>query len=94
MPPGAPSNLVAVAVSGTQINLTWSYTPSGETALSVWRASGGRGFVLVGVVGPGSTSYQDRWVTPGTSYTYEVRAVNDYVASPWSNLASATTPAG
>jgi hypothetical protein len=30
-------------------------------------------------------------MSSGTAYTYEVRAINDYFASGWSNQATATT---
>src|SRR5207245_333644 len=46
--------------------------------------------------GPAITTFTDTRVSPGTSYTYRVRAINGTVASDWSNavnLATDTVPA-
>ena len=42
-------------------------------------------------IGAGDTSYSDTGLTPGTLYTYQIRAVNGVGNAPWSNEPSATT---
>jgi fibronectin type III domain protein len=91
VPPAAPSGLTATAISSSQINLSWTVNSTNETAVTVWRKTGGGSFARVAVLAPGSASYSDTGLSSGTSYTYEVRAINDYYASGWSNTAMATT---
>jgi hypothetical protein len=91
VPPGAPTGLSATAISSSQINLSWSLVSTNETAVAVWRRSGGGSFARVAVLAPGSTGYSDTGLSSGTAYTYEVRTANDYYASAWSNQATATT---
>jgi hypothetical protein len=91
VPPAAPTGLTATAISASQINLSWTLHSTNETAVSVWRKIGASAFVRVMVLGPGSTSFSDSGLSSATAYTYEVRAVNDYYPSAWSNQASATT---
>jgi len=91
LPPATPTGLNATAISASQISLTWTMNSTNETAVTVWRKSGGGGFVRVAVLAPGSHSYADTGLSSGTAYTYEVHAINDYYASDWSNQATATT---
>ncbi len=88
--PATPTGLTATAISTSQINLSWTLSSTTETAVAVWRKSTGA-FTRVAVLPPGSTSYSDGGLSPGTGYTYQVRATNDYYASGWSNTAVATT---
>jgi hypothetical protein len=92
MPPPTPSSLTATPITSSRINLTWSLTTSNETAVVIWRKTGVGAFARVAVLPPGSTSYADTGLTGATAYSYEVRTTNNYFASPWSNVATATTP--
>jgi hypothetical protein len=90
--PTGPTGLVATAVSGTQINLTWttnSLTESGfkvdvatsydfSQGLTTWTASAG------------SDKLSVTGLTLGTTYYFRVRATNSFGDSPNSLLASAT----
>jgi hypothetical protein len=91
--PLAPSNLAASAVSSTQVNLTWTDNSSNETAFAIWRQTGAGSWARVGVVAPNTTTFSDLGLAPNTPYTYEVRAINNGGASPWSNQVTASTPA-
>lgn len=66
--PATPQNLDAVAVSGTQVNLTWDAVP-GATGYDIERDG------VVIVQNHGTNSYSDTGRTPATLYTYRVRAV-------------------
>lgn len=88
---GAPSGLIASAVSYTQINLSWTDNSGAESEFIISRAgvSGGP-YTEIATVSANSTSYSDTGLTFGTTYYYRVQAVNDETASVYSNEASAT----
>src|SRR5271156_2236406 len=93
--PTAPSNLTAVAASGTQINLSW--TASTETGGTISKylveRCQGAGCANFTQVGTSTTaSYNNTGLTASTSYSYRVRATDALNnTSPYSNTASATT---
>jgi titin len=93
--PAAPAGLAAQVVSATQINLSWTDSGSSlETGIAIYRQSGGGGWARIRVVAPGTTTFQDRSVSPNTTYGYQVRAHTSFFASNWSNVVGAITPAG
>jgi hypothetical protein len=89
----APSGLTATAVSMTQINLAWRDNSAGEEGFQIGVEPAG-GWTIAGNVGRGVTSYRHTGLAPGTSYRYRVRAYLGEQFSPYSNIASATTPGG
>jgi chitodextrinase len=94
-PPTKPSNVIATAISSTQVNLTWTASTDnvGVTAYNVMRDG-----QLIGTVNadqPGSsTQFGDATVEAGTSYSYVVTA-SDAAGntSQASTAAQVTTPA-
>lgn len=88
-----PNNLAALAVSSTQINLTWNDNSSDETNFQIQRCQGAgcTNFSLLTTVGANVTSYNNTGLTAGTSYRYRVRAIKSGAQSAYSNIASATT---
>ena len=89
--PAAPSGLTASAASSSQVNLTWTDNSDNESAFAVWRQGGGAASARVAALAPNTTRFTDTGLTPGTAYTYEVRAINNAGASPWSNQVTGTT---
>jgi chitodextrinase len=89
-PPTDPTNLNAVAVSPTRVDLSWTASNDnvGVTNYDIYR----NGSPLVSV-GP-ATTYSDTTAAPSTTYNYEVRA-RDAAGNPsgFSNESTATTPA-
>ncbi|UCD02612.1 MAG: fibronectin type III domain-containing protein [Candidatus Aenigmatarchaeota archaeon] len=87
-PPSIPQNLNAVAVTDNQIDLTWDASSDPESGISryyIYRDS-------VNVGQSTTTSYSDIGLTPSTTYTYEVSAVNGAgLESSKSDSSSATT---
>jgi subtilisin len=95
VPPAAPANLAATAVSSTQINLTWTDSDNTEQGFKIERCSGVdcTGFAQIATVGANVTSYSNTGLTASTSYSYRVRAYNAAGDSGYSNTASAVTQA-
>src|SRR5207247_703761 len=90
LPPAAPTNLTATAAGSTQINLTWMDNSDNEAAFAVWRQGGGAASARVAVLVPNTTRFTDTGLTPGTAYTYEVRAINNDIGRASSSEATVT----
>jgi fibronectin type 3 domain-containing protein len=90
--PAAPTNLLAAAISSSQIALSWTDNSTNETGFQIQRSSDGITFALVATVGTNVTTYTDNGRTPGTMYYYRVRAYNSGGNSALSNVANASTP--
>ncbi len=90
--PAAPLNLVATAVSTSQINLAWTAS-SGATGYLIQQSlTGSSGWTQVGSTSSGSTTtFQETGLSAGTTYYYRVVATLGNEDSPYSNVASATT---
>lgn len=88
--PSTPANLVATAVSGTSVQLSWSASAgaTGTTQYEIARASAGSGFVTIATIA--GTTYNDS-VTAGNSYVYKVRASDTPGKSNYSVPDVATT---
>jgi fibronectin type 3 domain-containing protein len=96
-PPSAPSSLVARAVNGARIDLSWAAATDdvGVAAYHVERCAGAgcQDFALL--VSTTQLTYGDASASVGTTYSYRVRAV-DAAGNPSapSNIASARIDAG
>ncbi|MGV3724624.1 MAG: fibronectin type III domain-containing protein, partial [Actinomycetota bacterium] len=75
LPPGAPANLTATALSASSIRLDWSDT-SAETGYRIERALGSGAFAEVGVAGADTLTFTDTGRAANTAYTYRVKATN------------------
>ncbi|MGZ8189407.1 MAG: fibronectin type III domain-containing protein [Methylosarcina sp.] len=91
--PAAPSNLAAAALSGSQIQLTWTDNANNETQFKIERCQGSNcsNFVQVRMVSANSTTYRDNRLRSRTTYRYRVRASNNGGNSAYSDVVSATT---
>jgi hypothetical protein len=91
--PVAPSNLVAVAASKSQIDLTWTDNSSNETGFEIERSTiPGVNWTLVTTTAPNQRAFSNTGLSPLTTYAYRVRAVNATGKSAPSATASARTP--
>jgi len=91
--PTAPSNLVAQAVNGTTVKLTWVDNADNEDGYRLYRGTSNANITtLVTTTNPGVVEYQNSNLTQGTSYYYQVLGFNTIGASARSNIATVTTP--
>ena len=84
----APTNLTALSISDTEIELNWTDNCSFESGYRIER-DGGSGFVQVAEVSANSTNYTDNGLIMGTSYDYRIFAFTDANDSDYSATATA-----
>ncbi|MFL5242206.1 MAG: fibronectin type III domain-containing protein [Gemmataceae bacterium] len=89
-PPVAPTNAQMTLVSQTEIDLTWTDNANNEDGYRIRRATAGGGFTIIATLAAGTTSYQDRGLTPSTLEDYHIEAFNTVGISPFVDI-SATT---
>jgi fibronectin type 3 domain-containing protein len=96
-PPSQPGTLSVSAVSSSEIDLSWGPATDniGVTGYQILRCQGGlcANFALVAQPPGTGTTFKDTGLTAGTSYSYEVRAVDAAGnLGPVSNAATTSTP--
>jgi fibronectin type 3 domain-containing protein len=89
--PAPPSNLSGIAVSDSQIYLTWTDNASNESGFRVYRSTNGTSFTLIKTLGANVTSYSYTGRPASTRYFFRVRAYNATGESLSSNTVSVTT---
>jgi hypothetical protein len=97
-PPADPAFLIARALSNPlRVQLTWTDNAVNESGFVIERSVNGGAFSQLATTGPvpgtGTANYTDTAVTPGSTYTYQVMAVNAGGTSAYSNTASVTLSA-
>ena len=95
IPPTAPSGLLAVALSHTQIQLTWTDNSDNETGFVVERSSTGPAgsYTAITTTAAGATTFTDNLLAPSSSYCYRVHATNTFGVSADEGPQCATTQA-
>lgn len=91
--PAAPSGLQAVALSATEIRLSWQDNSGNETSFRVEQLVGAS-WAEIGSVGTNVTTVTVTDLPPATTQLFRVRARNSSGSSGYSNEASATTSGG
>ena len=74
--PSAPTNLSGLAISGSQINLSWTDNATNEVGYKVQRKTTVGNFTDVGSTGTDISTFSDLGLTSNTAYTYRVYAYN------------------
>lgn len=92
--PEAPVDLIAKAVSSTQINLIWTDASENEAGFRIERRTGLEEFAEIARVGSNIRTYADKMLLSATEYSYRVVAYNSIGSSLYSNVAIDTTHAG
>ena len=91
-PVTAPSNLVATAISTSQINLNWQDNSNDETGFRIERRKGTTGsWTMIGSSSANETTFQSLGLEANTTYYYRVYAYRNSDNSAYSNTAQATT---
>jgi hypothetical protein len=91
VPPDAPSQLVATAVSSSQIDLAWTDNADNEEGSKIERSLDNSTFHQIATVGADVTSFSDQGLDPAITYYYRVCAYNSAGNSWYSNTAHAET---
>ncbi|TAM93417.1 MAG: hypothetical protein EPN39_20085 [Chitinophagaceae bacterium] len=90
--PPVPGLVTAVAVSVSQINLTWTDTSTNLAGYNIYRSDvNNTGFRKLQQVPAGVTSYSDSTLFSNTTYYYKISATNTGGTSGYSDTAYATT---
>ena len=88
--PDAPANVTATALSGNRALVSWSAVTR-AAQYQIFRSTGGGAFVFRSTVEPGTLTFRDAGLTAGTTYAYQVEAVDgDRVNSAASTTATIT----
>jgi predicted phage tail protein len=91
-PPTAPSNLLAMTASWSQIDLTWNDNSGNEDGFLLQRKINSSGtWNTIDSVAVGTEAYQDNGLAPLTNYYYRLCAWNGGGNSGWSNQSNTTT---
>jgi PKD domain-containing protein/fibronectin type III domain protein/putative pyrroloquinoline-quinone binding quinoprotein len=93
LPPAAPTNLTATALTRSSIRLTWTNGTSAQTEVRIERCRGlaCTTFSPVAAVAGTATTFTDTGLAARTTYRYRVRAHSALGDSPYSNIAGART---
>jgi len=86
MPPNAPYNLTAVAISQSQVELHWFDNSNDEEGFRIYRDSN-----LIATPGSNVITYLDTGLEPATTYQYVVKAYNQ-VGESGTSLCTIRTP--
>ncbi len=89
--PAAPTNLVAVAISTTEINLAWTDNATNETQFKIELRSPGGVFTEIGTAPANAASAGIFGLSAATIYDFRIRASNAVGDSAYSNVVLATT---
>lgn len=92
--------MTATLAAGPQVNLTWRDNANNETGFNVQRSTDGVNYTVLATVPPrtngnATVSYTDTTVVAGattTTYSYRVTAINAFVQSAPTNVASVVMP--
>lgn len=92
-PPNAPSNLIAMPASYTQINLFWTDNSNNESGFLIdYMLAGNPTWYYLATVGADNTYYAHMGLLPGTGLTYRVLAYNSAGNSAYAYSTQVFTP--
>ncbi len=91
-----PTGPAVTGSSGTETSISWTDTSSAETSFSIRRSTSASGtFTQVGNAAANATTFTDTTVSSGTTYYYQVVALNAVTASAASaNVSAAAVSTG
>lgn len=93
--PAAPSNLIAMVVSGKQINVMWTDNSKNETGFVLERKTGLTGaYAKLETLSFDQTDFKDKTITAPGTYIYRVKAIVETGQSAYSKEAGAVIRPG
>lgn len=93
--PAPPSNLIAMVVSGNQINVMWTDNSKNETGFVLERKTGATGaFAKIETLSFDETDFKDKTIAAPGTYFYRVKAIIASGGSAYSNEVSAAIQPG
>jgi fibronectin type 3 domain-containing protein len=80
VPPAAPSNVQAVKITTSEVDITWTNNATNATGIEVFRQKATNNLILIASLPATATSLNDTGLVTalaaGTAYTYDVEATN------------------
>ncbi|WP_193378525.1 fibronectin type III domain-containing protein, partial [Singulisphaera acidiphila] len=89
--PAAPTGLKATAGGNARINLAWIDNSTNEQGFKIEQSTDGVNYTQIATVGANQTTYAVTDLTPGTTYSFRVRAYNGDDSPPTSTVSATTT---
>ncbi|MEQ9305163.1 MAG: LamG-like jellyroll fold domain-containing protein, partial [Marinoscillum sp.] len=83
VPPTDPSNLLAVDLNQSSIQLQWQDNSSNESGFEIQRSDNEGAYNSIVSLGGNSNNYTDNSVSPGNSYQYRINAFNGATVSSY-----------
>lgn len=90
--PKAPTNLKAVALSASKVELTWEDNSNNETEFLLERLNPGASWKGLTKLDEDTTSYTDTGLTSNSEYSYRIKAANNTGYSEYAGPVEVTTP--
>src|SRR5581483_3217229 len=69
--PTAPTGLTALAISPTQIKLTWTIASTKQTGFKIQKSTDGVNFLPAGLAGQNATTFTVGGLNPATQYYFQ-----------------------
>jgi predicted phage tail protein len=92
--PAAVSNLNVTSVTTSEVDLSWKNKAANANGIEVFRKVGGNTPILIATLPATATSLKDTGLVvalkPGTTYLYNVQAINTAGPSPVSSVSTTT----
>ncbi|MBN1448155.1 MAG: fibronectin type III domain-containing protein [Bacteroidetes bacterium] len=82
----APTELVGVLMSETNITLSWKDNAVGESGCEIEHKEGDTNWLILDTVSVNTTLYDAQGLAPRTMHRFRVRAIGDRAASGYSNV--------
>lgn len=92
--PAAPSNLLLVPLSATQIYTEWTDNSSDEEGFKIESSTDGLNFSQIGVAAADDIGYTASGLAPSTTYHFRVRAFKGAANSAYTTAQSTMTQSG
>ena len=84
--PNAPDNLQCSVVSSSQINLTWNDNSDNEEGFEIEQSQDKANYIVIDTVSENTTTYDVTGLSEEETYSFRIRAYNDYGDSEYSNI--------